>query len=211
MGIHAGMIKFVLDYKAKFRMLTLMFILLGFQVSVICAHSPHDVIDLVEISDTYELDKTIFMFERNRLYKSTDGGYSWKQIVKGLKNGYSVSAIGISPAYGLDGTVFLTSGGGGIYKSTNSGLSWALIKNELSNERIRLLAISPEYFQDNILLASDKQGTLYKTTNGGGNFYKVHVGAEIKAMAFASEVKPKFICIGDVEGGLYFSMDSGDT
>jgi len=208
------MIKVLLKFTVKLTIHTLALLLLSFQGSTVFAHSPHDPIALVELSPTYDEDKTVFMQLKYRLLKSTDGGYSWKQLVKGLEKSEKKStatAIAISPLYGVDGTVFLSSQGGGIYKSIDRGLSWHLMSNELSNLRIQLLAISPDYAHEKMLIAVDKHGTVYKTIDGGRSFHKVHNGAQIKAITFSSELNEKFICMGDAEGVLYVSTDSGDT
>jgi len=204
------MCTFVLKFIGKFTILALVFFLLCSQSTIIFAHSPHDVIDLVELSPTYDQDKTVFMYERRRLFKSTDGGYSWKQLVKGFEKRLYATAIAISPSYRQDMTLFLSSKEG-IYKSIDGGLSWHLMSNDLSNLRIQLLVISPAYVREKLLLAVDQHGTLYKTIAGGESFHKVHNDAAIKAITFSNELNKKFICMGDAEGVLHISTDSGDT
>jgi photosystem II stability/assembly factor-like uncharacterized protein len=182
-----------------------------FQISAVFAHSPHDVIDLLELSPAYSQDKTVFIYSLGKLLKSNNGGYSWKELVNGLRKGYDASAIAISTTYHLDKTLFSSSRGGGIYQSLNGGLSWQLLKNNLSNIGINELAISPSYSEDKTLFAADHQGNLYKTVNGGDSFYKVYNGEEITSIQFAYGSKNKFIFIGDAKGGLHTSKDSGNT
>ncbi len=203
--------KSLLDYKGKGKILKITLAFSFLQLSTVFAHNPHDVIDFVELSPTYDQDKTVIFSGRHRLFKSTDGGYSWKQLVNGFQTGYDPSPIAISPSYQEDRTVFSSFAKGGIRKSIDGGLSWHLMNNELMNRKIPLLSISPEYFQDRILMVADEGGALYKTINGGKNFQKVHDGAKIQAIAFSSEVKTKFICVGDAEGVLFISDDSGDS
>ena len=61
------------------------------------------------------------------IYKSTDGGLSWKSINKGLPvdiawlGGYYVQSIAIDPN---DSQTIYAAGFGGLYKSTDGGISW---------------------------------------------------------------------------------------
>lgn len=74
---------------SSFLLLILTFFL--FDVSTVFAHTPHDVISKLEISSSYEQDKTLLIIVRNNLLRSEDGGYSWKRIVKGLDNRHLLS------------------------------------------------------------------------------------------------------------------------
>ena len=53
-------------------------------VEVAYAHTPHDVIDALELSPTFSKDKTLFIAISDHLFKSTDGGFSWTELVNGL-------------------------------------------------------------------------------------------------------------------------------
>ncbi len=136
------MVKLFSKYKAKLTRITLAFGLLCFQIGTSFAHSPHDVIALLALSPSYEKDKTVFISVSSKLFKSTNGGYSWKQLVQGFQKGHSASSIVISPSYSFDKTVYSSSKGGGIYRSIDAGLSWNLMKNELVGTGIELLSIS---------------------------------------------------------------------
>ncbi len=68
------------------------------------------------------------------LYKSTDGGETWRQLTKGLptaKQGLGRIGVGIAPS---DSKVMFATvdakENGGIYKSTDAGESWALINTD---------------------------------------------------------------------------------
>lgn len=201
---------FVMKFKGSCAPLILGVFLLFFPFNTSFAHSPHDVIDLVELSPAYDQDRTLFMFERSRLFKSTDRGYSWKQLVNGFEKRLSATALAISPLYHQDKTLFLSSNIG-VYKSVDGGLSWHLMSNELLNLEIQLLAISPDYVHEEMLLAIDHHGALYKSINGGESFYNVYNSAEIKIVSFFNGLHEKFICMGDKEGIFYVSTDNGET
>jgi len=198
-------------------MLTGVFTIVAFlivDVEYVCAHSPHDVVDALDISPTYDQDHTLFIvsMDHDHLLKSTDGGFSWKKLVNGLDNKFFLSSIAISPGFGTDQTVFVSSDGDGIYKSQDGGASWAKINQGLDDLRIGLLATSPRYAADEIVLAAGTEGGLYKTNNGGENWYEV-IDTEVKvtAIAFSPDLNKNLIVIGDNESQVWLSDDEGET
>jgi photosystem II stability/assembly factor-like uncharacterized protein len=187
-------------------------VVLVVDVEFVCAHSPHDVINALDISPAYPQDKTLFIISEKHLLKSTDGGGTWKKLAKGLDNKYQLSSIAISPNFDPDQTVFASSEGDGIYKSQDGGASWAKINDGLENLRINLLAISPRYNNDEIVLAAGVEGGLYRTDAGGENWDEV-IGQEIKitAIAFSPDPGQDLIVIGDDESWVWFSKNGGET
>ena len=176
------------------------------------AYTPHDVITAFEVSPVYQNDKTLFVIVNNHLQRSTDSGYSWTQLSRGLDNHHHLSSIAISPTFSSDNTLFLSSDGDGIYRSMDRGLSWHKVNMSPVHLKVRLLAISPAYSSDRILLASGADGGLYRTKDGGKIWHQV-IGDNVKitAIAFSPVMDKKHIFIGDENGGVYTSTDSGDT
>jgi photosystem II stability/assembly factor-like uncharacterized protein len=65
--------------------------------------------------------KIVFaLLATSKIYKSTNGGDSWKPIQNGLPNSSSLHALAADP--GDDRILYL--GGEGIFKTTNAGTSW---------------------------------------------------------------------------------------
>ena len=91
-------------------------------VEYVCAHSPHDVIDALEISPTYDRDGTLLIIVNGDLLKSMGGGFGWKKLVKGLDGVSYLSSVAISPGFGAGQTVFVSADGDGIYKSEDGEL-----------------------------------------------------------------------------------------
>ncbi|MEM9980218.1 MAG: hypothetical protein AAF808_21545, partial [Cyanobacteria bacterium P01_D01_bin.2] len=48
------------------------------------AHRPHDVVTQIKLSPSYSRDRTAYTLVRGNLYKSMDGGDSWRRLVQGL-------------------------------------------------------------------------------------------------------------------------------
>jgi photosystem II stability/assembly factor-like uncharacterized protein len=177
----------------------------------LCAHSPHDPIDALEISPTYDQDEILFIAISDYVLRSTDGGHSWKALVNGLDNKHDLSSIAISPSFHTDKTLFLSSLGDGIYKSQDGGDSWTTLGKGLSDLKISLLSISPNYRSDRTVLAAGTDGGLFRSEDGGDGWHRViDDGTKITALAFSPDLSGALVVSGDDRGRLYFS-DNGEV
>lgn len=182
------------------------------EVEISCAHTPQHVIDALEITPSYHHDQTVFIIVQNKLLKSTNGGISWKELVRGLDNTFVLSSIAISPEFEADQTVFASADGDGIYKSVDAGASWLKINQGLDNLGIGLMAISPAYAQDAMVLAAGAQGGLYKTPDGGQNWSEVlGQGVKVTTIAFSPDPDRELIVIGDDRGQIWSSEDKASS
>lgn len=199
------------SYTTYFTLLLLVFPLLGTETT--SAHNPHDAIEAAAISPEYARDQTVFIAPINEgLFKSTNGGVSWKLLVNGLDNTGPISSIAISPAFQLDQTLFVSTVGDGIFRSGDGGKSWVQTSNGLDNLSIDSLSMSTSYDTDKVVLAIDNQGVLYKTKNAGTKWYHVsNFDAPITTVAFNANQKNNVVLIGDSNGSLYKSHDSGNS
>lgn len=179
-----------------------------FDVDTALAHSPHDVVIEVELSPDYTQDQTAyylldgyFPFWGN-LFKSEDGGNSWKRIEKGLDNQHKLISLAVSSQ--SQKTLFLSTLGDGIYKSQDAGASWFKVNQGLETLSIDLVEIAPNSTE--VVFAAGTESGLYKTENGGTSWSTVTPGEhKIKAIAF----NPNNIIVGDDRGNLYSSTDRG--
>ena len=142
------------------------------------AHSPHDVVIEVELSPDYAQDQTAyylldgyFPFWGN-LFKSEDGGSSWKRIEKGLDNQNKLTSLAVSPQ--SKQTLYLSSLGDGIYKSQDGGSSWFKVNQGLETLSIEQIAIAPN--SSDLVLATGSKSGLYQTENGGVSWTQTMVG-----------------------------------
>ena len=180
-------------------------ILLSATIQTGFAHRPHDIISQIELSPTYDADQTLFIIVRRNLFKSTDGGASWKRIVRNLDNNGYLSSLAIDPQ--SKKTLFLSSLGDGIYKSQDEGESWAKINSGLENLTIGILSISP--ISPEIVLAAGEDKGLYETTNGGGDWVEVIEDIKITTIEFFADENR--LIIGDDNGNLYNYQTSSNS
>ncbi len=191
---------------------SLVFLILAVTFSIVepqpaFAHRPHDVIEQIELSPTYNQDQTLFIFARGNLFQSKDGGSTWQRIVKGLDNRGELSSLSMSQT--RKETLFLSTLGDGIYKSQDEGKSWVKVNQGLDTLDISLLEMSPQ--SPDLVLATGKTKGLYQTKNGGVLWTKVlDTNNPITTIGFAPDNQDQII-VGDKQGILYFSTNSGDT
>ena len=112
-------------------------------------------------------------YHQNGLYKSTDGGETWKIANTGMEwygDVPSVSALAINPSNSnvlYAGTYNPDDGHGiGVFKSTDGGESWILVNPErLFRKGVVSLAIDP--LRPNTVYSGNIYGEVFKTTDAG--------------------------------------------
>lgn len=171
----------------------------------------------VMVASTYQRRRRVWTLinggPESAIYKSTDGGESWRKIKTGLPS-VDMGRIGlaISPANPdvLYAIIEAADGKGGFFKSTDRGESWKKMNKYVSG--------SPQYYQE---LVPDPQDVnrvysldtwLHVTTDGGKTMKKV--GGKFKHVddhaLWIDPKDPEYLLIG-CDGGVYESFDRGAT
>ena len=180
--------------------------------SVAQAHSPHDVIDVVEISPTFEVDQTLFIVISDRIYRSHDGGYSWKELTNGLDTRSLYTDIALPSDFHESGNIFLATDGDGILRSQDAGDSWTRIDAGLDSLEVNAIETYPQFSAKSVLLAALSRGGLYKSDDAGDTWKEViAANSVITAIAFHADEGRVVAYAGDTQGNIYASSDDGDT
>lgn len=114
------------------------------------------------------------------VYRSTNGGSSWTEIVNGMLPDdpvhRTITALAISPNYLVDHTLFAAVyPSQGVFKSTNGGDTWSLLPGTaLTTWDAETLAISPDYAHDGTLFAGG--GGVAVSTDGGASWAEMNNG-----------------------------------
>ncbi len=149
------------------------------------------------------------------IHKSTDGGYTWRQLTEGLpeenmgKTGIAISPIDPDVLYA---TIELKQRTGGVWKSEDGGETW-----EKQSEYIAS-GTGPHYYQElfasphkfDLIYAADVY--LHYSEDGGKNFIKTeYQDKHVDHHAVAFDLNdPDYLLVG-TDGGVYESLDRGKS
>ncbi len=167
------------------------------------------------------------------VYKSDDGGKSWKNM--GLKNSEHISEIIVHPTnpnivyVGAYGPVWSEGGERGVYKSTDGGVTWTNVKSVSAYTGCNDLVMDPRNpdvlyaaFHQRIrkvftYIGGGPESALYKSTDGGATWKKLEgglPGGDVGRIGLAiSPVNPDVLYAAveanEDKGGIYRSIDKG--
>ncbi len=152
---------------------------------------------------------------KSGIYKSTDGGRTWKRLTTGLPQGpMGKIAIAVSPVNPdvVYAAIELPMRKGAFYRSTDRGESWTKMSDIISGgtgpHYYQEIYADPHrfdriYFADVRMKVTDDGGKTWRTINYKGKHSDNH------AVAF-KQSDPDFIAVG-TDGGLYYSYDNGQN
>lgn len=169
------------------------------------------------------------------IYKSTDGGKTWKN--KGLKASEHISQVIVDPTdsntiyVGAYGPVWSEGGDRGVYKSTDGGETWTCIKSVSPYTGCNDLVMDPR--DHNVLYAAFHQrmrkvftyigggpeSALYKSTDAGVTWTKLEgglPGGDLGRIGLdISPVNPDMLYVvieaKDDKGGIYRTTNKGNS
>jgi photosystem II stability/assembly factor-like uncharacterized protein len=126
------------------------------------------------------------------VYKSTDGGKSWKNM--GLPNSEHIAKILIDPRnsntvyVASQGPLFSAGGDRGLYKTTDGGITWKPLLQVSENTGITDFDIDPRSpgvmyaaaYQrrrnTSVIVAGGPESGIYKSTDGGAHWNRINQG-----------------------------------
>ncbi|MEJ2163823.1 MAG: glycosyl hydrolase, partial [Robiginitalea sp.] len=150
------------------------------------------------------------------IYKSTDGGDSWRKVMKGLPKG-DMGKIGLAVTPADPALVYATIEAGpeekGFYRSRDKGESWEHHNSYTSG------GTGPHYYQEleaspeNPDLVYQMDVFLHITRDGGKNFEYLGTGREKHSDNHALWIDPNDgeHLIAGTDGGLYETYDHGNS
>jgi len=124
---------------------------------------------IIELSPEFVTDHKIYFGTAEGLYFSTNQGQQWERIkVTGNEQQEMIRAIGISPAFATDGTIFVSVKGRGLYQSTNFGASFSSVSSDLIDHHkvIKLFRFSPDYAKDHTIFAASAEDAYVSNDSG---------------------------------------------
>ncbi len=101
--------------------------------------------------------------------RSKDRGASFQPSNDGLR-GHLPTSVRLSPRFARDGTMFMTTFGGGLHRSTDRGLHWQRHgSRDPRLDHATALALSPAFVDDRTLFLGTFDG-VWRSTDGGESF-----------------------------------------
>ncbi len=155
------------------------------------------------------------LYGYSTLLRSDDEGLTWSQIVNPLPPGAVVRALGLSPAYNLDGTVFLGSGSDGSFRSTDQCATWQPLAGLPPTLTTTAIVVSPDFRQDLTVYFASHDFGVWRSTDGGDAWAPSGAGLPNVAVS-ALALSPAFdsddtLFAGTFEDGVWTSADRGDS
>ena len=191
------------------------------QTTGVLPHESNDYprLSVSPISGTLFIGRGSFVSQHWGVYKSTDSGLTWRQVIS-EPMGYG-TAVTYSPDFAEDGTAFVAlnvyHGSYGIYKSIDWGETWFPINTGLSLyafEGFFSVAVSPQYRTDHTAFCTGN-GQLYKTVDGGLHWSALPIVGQYNIWT-TIRLSPNYahdqtLLLGSYSEGVWLSRDGGQT
>ena len=181
------------------------------------------------VSANFAMDQTIFIgthagpiypptvtcgngsFPNRGLFMSVDAGQDW--LGTGLQN-IAVDAIGMSPNYPTDHTLFAGSSLTGLYKTTDGGNTFTPITIVQGDNGTLPVVCSPNYGSDQTVFAGTSHSGIFRSADGGAHWTQIPNTSVLTAFSFA--ISPNFandhtMFIGTLQQGLMKYDDSDQS
>jgi photosystem II stability/assembly factor-like uncharacterized protein len=230
MGVASGGLFRTSDSGATWTAITDGKIPLGSTGSVAVADSDPNVIYLGTGSDGVRSNVST----GRGMYKSTDGGETWKFI--GLYNAGQIGAVRIHPTnpdivwVSAGGDIFKSNSERGVFKTTDGGQTWRKVL--FISDRIGAMDVELQPENPNVvyawmsrlerkpwnIISGSREGGFYKSTDGGEHFTKISTGLPNEligkgnlAVTAANPSRIYALVEAKPGGGFYRSDDAGQT
>jgi photosystem II stability/assembly factor-like uncharacterized protein len=131
---------------------------------------------VLAISPNYHNDQTVFLGTETGLYKSINGGTSWKEIrIATNETNSCIYSVAISPNYKNDKTVIVSVYGKGLFKSETGGSTWKTIAKQLikDNHLLEFIIFSPSYDDDSTIWGASREANF--KSEDRGNTWMINV------------------------------------
>ncbi len=163
--------------------------------------------DAVAASRTFAQDGTLVVGGRTGVWRSSDGGRSWRQALTG-----EVLSVALSPSFEADGILFAGTAQDGVLQSETGGLTWSGANSGLLDLSVLTVAFSPRFADDKTAFAGTASG-LYRSRNGGKSWREVRLDVDQPAVQVLA-VSPRYaadrlVFAGTEAHGLLRSDDGG--
>ncbi|MBI2350231.1 MAG: hypothetical protein HYV00_01890 [Deltaproteobacteria bacterium] len=124
----------------------------------------------------------VFLGAHTGLFKSEDGGRSWRKVVLPTKHSH-LDVMAVSPDPKAAKTLYIATHEAGVLKSSDAGVTWKDANTGLGGLDVHGFAIDPNDGKLHAAVRERGEG-IYRSTNGGAKWTRVDdgPGGEVKAL-----------------------------
>ncbi|MGH7392250.1 MAG: WD40/YVTN/BNR-like repeat-containing protein [Candidatus Rokuibacteriota bacterium] len=143
------------------------------------------------------------------VFKSLDGGASWRAVNIGLGN---VDVTGIVVAPSAPGTLYVGTNGTGVFKSTNGGGTWTAVNTGLRQfAQVTDVAVDPSSPTTAYAALLGDDG-VFKTVNGGATWTAINTGLTDRVVGeLASDPRAPGTLYAGTNTGVFKTIDGGQN
>jgi photosystem II stability/assembly factor-like uncharacterized protein len=176
-------------------------------------HPLQDITYALAASPNFAQDGVCFAARRSGLYRSEDGGSTWRSAYEALEleTPLATMAVAESPSFESDHSVF-AGVPGGILRSYDSGMSWHIATLPSPPPVVTSLVVSPQYAQDSTLLVGTLEDGVFRSGDRGSHWAAWNFGLlDLNVLCLA--ISPQFAQDGTLfagtETGIFRSTNGG--
>lgn len=165
------------------------------------------------VSPNFSQDNICFVARASGLYRSDDGGRSWRSSYETLQLELPLltTAVAVSPLFTTDCTVFCGVPGA-ILRSSDGGKTWQATLLPPPQTLVSALAVSPNYREDGMVLAATLEDGIYVTEDYGTRWVPRSFGLmdlRVFALAFSPDYCQDETVFAGTESGVFRSTNGG--
>lgn len=127
--------------------------------------------------------KTLYLGAHTGLFRSEDGGWSWKKLALPARHSHlDVMAVASDPRDSR--TIYVGTHEAGVLKTTDGGSTWKEVNTGLGGLDVHGIALDPNVPSKLHAAVREKGEGIYRTTDGGGKWVRVDdgPGGEVKVL-----------------------------
>ena len=172
-----------------------------------------DITYALAASPNFAQDGICFAGRASGLYRSDDGGHTWRLTYKSLRPEAPLAtlAVAVSPNFASDQSVF-AGAAGGILRSFDAGQSWYITTLPDPPPLVLTLVTSPNYTNDSTLLAGTVEDGVFRSVDRGRSWFAWNFGL-LDRNILCLAISPNFahdqtVWVG-TETGIFRSANGG--
>lgn len=164
-----------------------------------------DITFALSASPSFPVDGICFAARGSGLYRSDDGGETWRFAYDtlNLESPLATLAVSVSPDFESDHSVY-AGVPGGILRSLDGGKRWLIATLPPPPPVVSSLVISPNFARDGVLLAATTEDGVFRSADRGGHWVAWNFGL-LDLNVLCMVISPSF----EQDETLYVGTDTG--